>query len=218
MEPTPAPLTNQERIEDTLYILSATANRNYNLLSNCLRVYDASKGEPTEPQMALIRGVWMLGIIQFSAFLDEWNQQFLKLKEAGIEVERVEKVERIAKPALDTIALYPSIKAMRDTVLAHNSRTRITRGSPYVNSFRGGLISTFVTPANMSEFMLLATACLEAAQVAKEEFSEFYIEPDDFVAQYTQPNTVQARDNQECFALHESMLEQIAALKQAENG
>lgn len=73
MEPTQSatPLTPQERIEDTLYILSATANRNYNLLANCLKVYDESEGEPAAPQMALIRGVWMFGIIQLSAFLDE---------------------------------------------------------------------------------------------------------------------------------------------------
>lgn len=69
----------------------------------------------------------------------------------------------------------------------------------------------------MSEFMLLATACLEAAQVAKEEFAEYYVEPDDFVAQYTQPNTVQPKNNAECLALHESMLEQIAILKLSEN-
>jgi hypothetical protein len=215
--PAPIPLTPQERIEDTLLILNITAFRNYHLLSNCIKVYDESSDNITEAQLALITGVRLFGIIQFSAFLDEWNRQFLQLKVDGIEADRVEKVERIAKPALDILDLYPSIRDMRNSVLAHNSRTRLTQRSPYLNAYRGNLISTFVTPASISEFMLLAATCLEIAQVAREEFAEYYIEPEDFMSQYTIPNVVIPRTNTECYTLHTDMLAQIAALKQSEN-
>lgn len=171
-----------------------------------------------EPEEALVTGIKMYSIIQISAFMDEWNTQFLKLKDDNIESARIEKVERIVKPALDVINLYPDIRKFRNTLLAHNSRIEIRQGGvkKYINTFRGDFISTLVTPATISEFMLLGRACLEIAQAASTELAEFFIQPEDFMSAYTKPNTTVPRSNEECYAIETYMLAQMASLTAAE--
>ena len=168
----PTPLTDKEKVEDTLHILALTSYRAYHLVKRCIEVYEASNGKPSDAQMGLIKGVQMFLIIQFSAFLDEWRTGFLKLKELGIEAPRVERMEKIVKPALDIIAEYPDIKTFRDTLLAHNSRVKITN-TKYANSYRGSLISGIVAPVSISEFFLVASACLKITDVIVDEFKDY---------------------------------------------
>jgi hypothetical protein len=212
----PTPLTLRDKMEDTLYILSITANRNYHLLENCVQVHIDTNDNPTEPEQTLISGVKMFTSIQFSAFLDEWEQHFLKLKEDTTVTARIERVERLVQPAFDVIALYPNIKDFRDTFLAHNARIRVTR-TVYENSYRGNYVSTLVVPASLSEFMLVATAFLEISKTIIEEFKDYYIQPEDFLEKYTTPNNIKPKTNQECFDLDTEMKLKIDALRQSEN-
>lgn len=208
----PTLLTDKEKVEDTLHILALTSYRAYHLVKRCIEVYEASNGKPSDAQIGLIKGVQMFLIIQFSAFLDEWRTGFLKLKEEGIEVTRVEKMERIVKPAFDVIAEYPDIKTFRDTLLAHNSRIKVTN-TKYENSYRGSLISGIVAPISISEFVLVATACLKITDIVVDEFKDYYIRPADFLAQYTLPNNSKAKTDAECKKLNEDMDAAIKTLQ-----
>jgi hypothetical protein len=208
----PTLLTDKEKVEDTLHILALTSYRAYHLVKRCIEVYEASNGKPSDAQIGLIKGVQMFLIIQFSAFLDEWRTGFLKLKEEGIEVTRVEKMERIVKPAFDVIAEYPDIKTFRDTLLAHNSRIKVTK-TKYENSYRGSLISGIVAPISISEFVLVATACLKITDIVVDEFKDYYIRPADFLTQYTLPNNNKAKTDAQCKKLNEDMDVAIKALQ-----
>lgn len=148
----------------------------------------------------------MFAIVQFSAFLDEWDNQFLKLRTDGIESTKVTEVETITQPAFDIINLFPDIIKYRNWLFAHNLRVG---QNGYSNVFRGNWISTLVVPTSINEFQLVSRALQNIVKVAKQVFSAYYITPTDFIARYSTPVPNNGRTAEQCLLLDEKMETEI---------
>ena len=181
--------THQEELEDCVFILNSIANRTRNFIKAAVESSDSvpkpEKGKEPLKENTLIFAALSYSLVQASAFLDEWERQFLGLKQKGIEVARVEKVVQIVEPALEAIRSFTGLRDYRNWTLAHNSRIRDLK---YKNAYRGSHISALKVPVTLPDYMLVGDCLTFCAEMVRAEFEEYYTKPSDFVEAHTDLN------------------------------
>lgn len=174
--------TPQEELEDCVFILNSIANTAKNFINAAVESADGvpkpEKGKKLSKENTLMFATLIYSLVQVSAFLDEWERQFLGLKQRGIEAARVEKVAQIVEPALEAIRSFTGLRDYRNWALAHNSRIRDMK---YKNAYRGNHISALKVPVTLPDYMLVGDCLTFCAEMVRTEFEEYYTKPSDFV-------------------------------------
>jgi hypothetical protein len=212
-----------QQIEDTVFILNAIATRVSSCMNAIKHAIEAGlppmvklEDKPPTPNQVLVTATVTLILIQASAFLDEWNTQFLYLRKCGIEPALVTKVESIVQPALAILHSYDGLKDYRNRFLAHNLRQRVddlvTKKATYQNAFRNNLVTSSSIPLSIHECFLVCECISVIAEVVSNEFRPFYKTPAQFIRDHNDVTKVRAGlSGEECQRRTANMVESVRA-------
>lgn len=212
-----------QQIEDTVFILNAIATRMSSCMNAIKHAIEAGlppmvklEDKPPTPNQVLVTATVTLILIQASAFLDEWNTQFLYLRKCGIEPALVTKVESIVQPALAILHSYDGLKEYRNRFLAHNLRQRVddpvTKKPTYHNAFRNNVVTSSAIPLSIHECFLVCECISVIAEVVSNEFRPFYKTPAQFIRDHNDVTKVRAGlSGEECQRRTTNMVESVRA-------
>jgi hypothetical protein len=177
-------------IEDVSFILNSLSNTITNMVQAMYHTFEkhghpvvTANGPRTEDVM--MEGASRYALILVCSFMDEWDGQIDALIGQGMERDRLVKVRRIAKPAIDEIRTFDGLRDYRSKLLAHNPR--IGRDGNR-NALRGNFVANLRVPVSLPDYRLLANCIHYCKRVFNKEFPEYDRLPSDFIAEHTDRN------------------------------
>lgn len=214
MEPTPA--LNPE-IEDIYFILNSHANEIAKMLHAMYETaeqYGVPKpGDPLTKETILVHTASRMMLIMVCSFEDEFHDQSNYLIGSNIERDRLIKIKKIAKPALDGIRSFSGLRDYRSKLLAHN--TRIGREGNR-NAFRGNFISNLNIPTTLPDLRFVMNCVHHCREVFNAVFPEYKRLPSEFIAEHTEINVPPGMTTEECEARMTVIIKEVITIGKAE--
>lgn len=215
MEPTeqvPTPLN--PLIEDVAFILNSQANEIGNFVGAMYQTQEQYgnpvPGEPISKENILIEGASRYALIMVCSFEDEFTDRVDFLIGRNVERDRLLKLKRIARPALNGIRHFTGLRDYRSKLLAHNMRVQREDNR---NAFRGSFISDLKVPITLPDYKFIAQCVHLCRRVFNKIFPEYERLPTDFIQEHTNGNLPVGYTTAEADARINEIVEQLRTLE-----